>query len=641
MKQLTKRAACILATLVVATGCSTFFKRKPANMAALPKHYIMTLHGVRGNAQSYGQFHELIKTHLEKVDPTYEVIPLNYTYQTAQKDYTPHKAAQELNAKLDKDIPVLRPEDKISVVAYSMGGQVGLAWYYDSLKDTAHAKYPQQTVNFVSLGAAFWGAQEAGLFTNDIDLMKRTIKNVILEVNIGFQEETAKRINQWSARQLAKAQDLTNTKFVFPMIDKLQTVAQVKNFYDNKTIKEMYQDSSMGDWAGAALDLNSTLRGIRNSSLRDLAKISFAELEALSIAGPTVTELRLAMLSAPKNLPTKWTSISTLVQCFEDDKGSEESGCNNFQNKAFEQLNQALVKYQFGAVRRETDNAVITPSSIAQFRYAYDYDTNYASGDLIPASAFRLSVNPENHKAIFAETLHATLVTEGIYNRALSALGKLGKSWVRLADDVVIVHKDKCMTPENCDHPVYRYIVDELSDCNEPGNRCDKDEYDEVIGKFKHRSKTDEPIEQIQNNLKAELHGFSLELNLRLPEGYDTKNITESNIFETAVKADFDTNSKEDRLLKMQTPPYKVQLGRKMEVGSILIKTVKYKDETHFKVNFTGLITTDKNSDYNYNQLQNGIPVRFTLALPGLKARQIEAVVSPYHSTFVDVKLAK
>jgi Putative serine esterase (DUF676) len=641
MKHLTKLAACILATVIVTTGCSTFFKRTPANMAALPKHYVMTLHGVRGNEQSYGQFHELIKTHLEKVDPNYEVIPLNYTYKTAQLDYTPHKAAQEINARLDKDIPVLRPEDKISVVAYSMGGQVGVAWYYDSLRDPAHSKYPLQTVNFVSLGAAFWGAQEAGLFTNDVELMKRTLKGVIKEVNLESQRLTVKYLNQWAANKLASRQDNINTRYLFPQINKLQSIRDIKEFYDKKTIKSMYEDSAWGDWAGSALDLSGTLKSIRNSSLRDLAKISFAELEALSIAGPTVTELRTSMMGAPKNTRTKWTSISTLVQCFENDLGSEEAGCNNFQNKAFEQMNQAFVKYQFGAVRRETDNAVITPSSIAQFHYAFDYDTNYADGDLIPASAFRLSINPENHKAIFAETLHATLVTEGIYNKALSALGKLGKSWTRLADDVVIVHKDKCMTPEKCDHPVYRYIVDELSDCNEPNSRCDMSEYRDVVGKFLHRSSKDEPIAQIQNTLKSELHGFSLELNLRLPKGYNTKNITESNIFETAVKVDFEQNDNEDRILRTQTGPYKVHLGRKMEVGSILIKTVPYSDQTHFKVNFTGLITTDKNTDYNHNQLQNGLPVRFKVSLPGLKSRQIEAVVSPYHSTFVDVTLAK
>jgi len=641
MKHLTKLAACVLATLLFTTGCSTFFKRNPANNAALPKHYVMTLHGVRGNEKSYGQFHELIKTHLEKVDPTYEVIPLNFTYKTAQVDYTPHKAAMEINAKLDAAIPVLGPQDKISVVAYSMGGQVGVAWYYDSLNNPKYAKYPLQTVNFVSLSAAFWGAEEAGLFTNDVELMKRTMKGVILEVNKGFQDLTAKYMNQWTANKLAKAQDVTNTRFLFPEIDKLQSIAQIKSFYDTKTIKAMYKSSSLGDWAGFALDTNSTLKGIRESSLRDLAKISFAELQALSVAGTTVTELRLAMISAPKNTRTKWTSISTLVQCFENDQGAAETGCNNFQNKAFADLNQAFVKYNFGSVRRETDNAVITPSSIAQFHYAYDYNANYADGELTPASAFRLSLNPENHKAIFAETLHATLVTEGIYDRALSALGTLGKSWTRLADDVVIVHKEKCLTAEKCDHPVYKYILEELADCNEQGSRCDASEYADVVGKFQHRSSTDESVQHIQDTLKSELHGFTLELNLRLPKGYNTKGLTESNIFQTAIKADFEKFDREDRILKMTTSPYKVHLGRQEELSSILVKTAEFSNQTHFKVNFTGLITTDKNTDYDYKQLQAGIPVRFTIALPGLKSRQVEAVVSPYQSTFVDLTLAK
>lgn len=641
MKHLSKLAACILATLLFTTGCSTFFKRTPASNAALPKHYVMTLHGVRGNEKSYGQFHELIKAHLEKVDPAYEVIPLNFTYKTAQLDYTPHKAAMEINEKLDKAIPVFGPEDKISVVAYSMGGQVGVAWYYDSLNNPKYAKYPLQTANFVSLSAAFWGAQEAGLFTNDVDLMKRTMKGVILEVNKGFQDLTARYINQWTANRLAKTQDATNTRYVFPQIDKLQSMTQIKNFYDTKTIKAMYQASTLGDWAGPLLDANSTLKGLRNSALRDLAKISFAELQALSVAGTTVTELRNSMMGAPKNTRTKWTSISTLVQCFEDDLGAQETGCNNFQNKTFADLNQAFVKYQFGSVRRETDNAVITPSSIAQFHYAYDYSTNYADGELTPASAFRLSLNPENHKAIFAETLHATLVTEGIYDRALGALGKLGKSWTRLADDVVIVHKEKCLTAEKCDHPVYKYILEELADCNEPGSRCDSSEYSNVVGKFQHRSNTDETVQHIQDTLKSELHGFTLELNLRLPKGYNTKAITESNIFQTAVKADFEKFDREDRILKMTTFPYRVHLGRQEELGSILVKTAEFSNQTHFKVNFTGQITTDKSADYDYRLLQTGIPVRFTITLPGLKSRQVEAVVSPYKSTFVDLTMAK
>lgn len=638
MKHISTLFACALATLLFSTGCSTFFKRNPASTANRPKHYIMTLHGVRGNEKSYGQFHELIKAHLEQVDPSYEVRPLNFTYKTAQMNYTPHQAAEEINAKLDAAIPQLNPEDKISVVAYSMGGQVGLAWYYNSLKDPKHAKYPMQTANFVSLGAAFWGAQEASLFTNDVEMTKRTLKGVVMELNRMSQDVLLKYSkSQMATNVLAFFQKLTNNYFVFQQIDKMQSMKQIENFYNNVTIKEMFTH----DWAGKGLDQIDSLRELRKSSLRDLAQISFAELQALSIAGATVTELRTSMMLAPKEMRTKWTSISTLVQCFEDDFGADQAGCNKFQNKVFENLNQAFVKFQFGAVRRETDNAVITPSSIAQFRYVTDYDSSYPEGKLTKADPFQFSLNPNNHKVIFAETLHATLVTQGIYNNALKILGLLGKSWARLADDVVIVHKDKCTTADNCDHPVYKFILDDLSDCNEPGNQCDTSEYRNIVGKFQKRTANEVSIESVQNTLKSELHGFSLELNLRLPKGYNTAELTESNIFESAIKADFEKFDDDDRILKSNTGPYKIHLGRKLELGSILVKTVPYSTETHFKVNFTGLITTDKNSDYNYAELQKGLPVRFKIALPGLKSREVEAIVSPYHSTFVDLTMAK
>lgn len=637
MKHLSKVILCLLATLFLVTGCSTFFKRTPAQLAELPKHYVMTLHGVRGNENSYGDFHSLIKTHLDKIDPSFETIPLNFVYKTAQFDYSPHKAAIEINQKLDAAIPKLNPNDKISVVAYSMGGQVAVAWYYDSLKDPAHAKYPRQTANVVSLGAAYWGAQEAALFTNDIGTMKRTIKGVIIETNKIFQDIAATRIGARTARLLADIQDTTNTKLIFPQIDNLKTMDQVKNFYDKKTIKSLYSN----DWAGGLLDQNEILKNLRNSALRDIAKISFAELQALSIAGTTATELRTSMMAAPKDLPTKWTSISTLVQCFEGDTGADEVGCNDFQNQSFDQLNKQLVKFNFGYVRRETDNAVITPSSVAQFYYAYDTNKNYTEGELTPASDFRFSINPENHKAIFAETLHATLITTDIYERAFNALGKLGKSWSRLADDVVIVHANKCATPDNCDHPVYKYIIDELSDCDQAGEKCDDSQYNILVGQFQNRKSKEPSIQSVQNTLKSELHGFTLELNLRLPPGYDTSKITESNIFQSVVKADFDVFSDEDRVLKITNAPYKIHLGRKLELGSILIKTAKFSDQTHFKVNFTGLITTDNKADYKFADLQSGLPVNFTVSLPGLKSRRVEAKVSPYHSTFVDLTMAK
>jgi hypothetical protein len=610
------------------TSCTSMFKRTPAN-ANKPIHYIVTLHGVRGNEKSYGQFHELVKEHLEKIDPGFVVVPLNLTYKTAQFDYTPKKAAQEINMKLDEQIKELRPEDKISVVAYSMGGQVGVAWYYNSLEDDAHRKYPMQTENFISLGAAYWGAMEPALITNDIDTLKHTIKGVILEMNALSQKLAEDYIGDLAANSLAQTQSVINNRALFPSIDKMTSVEQIKDFYDKKKIKEYYRYD-----LGGALDLNEKLRNLRNSSLRDIAKISFAELEALSIAGPTVEELRLAMMAHKTS--TRWTSISTLVQCFETDMGSQSPGCNDFQLKSFAALNKSFAKYSFGYTRRETDNAVITPSSVAQFLYVSDQNKQYNEGALTAASDFKYSIDPAQHKVIFAETLHATLVTEDVYTKALGYLGKLGQSWTRLADDVVIVHKDKCETPDKCDHPVYKYVLDELANCGRADSTCDMSEYNDLVKKFQ---KSESVEKQIQDTLKSELHGFTLELNLRLPYGYDLSKITDANIF-NSIKMDF--SDPKARILKSESSsPVEVHIGRSLELGSILVKKMKYSNEMQLKVNFTGLIIPkDSKAQYDFKALQNGTKVNFTVNLPNIKSRKVEALVSPYHSTYVDLAMA-
>ncbi len=640
MKHISHLAAYLIAALFFATGCSTFFKRTPAQIAALPKHYILTLHGVRGNEASYGQFHELIKLHLEKIDPSFEVIPLNLTYKTAQTDFTPHKAAAEINAKLDKLIPVFNPQDKISVVAYSMGGQVGVAWYYDSLKDAVHSKYPKQTSNFVSLGAAFWGAEEAALFANDANTtVKLAMKNLIKELNVRSQKLTNQYLGEVTASRLAKTQNDINVD-LFKRIDSMNNLSDIQNFYDNKMIKDYYGKDRL-----EILDSIDLLKEIRHSTLKSLAKISFAELQSLAIAGHSVIDLRSLMISkldekgVPTKTATKWTNISTLVPCFESDLGSQTPGCDDFQNKLFGDVNAGFSKVSFGLKRRETDNAVITPSSVAQFYWTYDSNPNYSVNQVTPRANFLYSLDPDNQKVIFAETLHATLVTEKMYDKLFNVLGHLGKSEQGLADDVVIVHKEKCLTPENCDHPVYKYELEALADCDQPGSKC---EHPELIKQFQHRNSSEMPIEQAQSRLKSELHGFTLELNLRVPFSYDISKINESNIFDI-IKMDFDENSKLDRQLRLSPSlPYAMQVGRRYEMASILVNKISYpgQKQKHLKINLTGIISPN-GANYNSEELQKGVPLNFGIVLPGLKPRQIEAVVSPYHSTFIDLMMAQ
>jgi hypothetical protein len=643
MKQTTKLslAALLATTLLMTTGCSSFFKRNPAQAAVKPKHYIMTLHGVRGNEKSFTDFPFVVQNHLEKIDPQYDVILLTMVYKTAQLDFTPQKAAIEVNHFLDENIKTLNPDDKISVVAYSMGGQVGLAWYYDTLSDAAHKKYVMQTYNFVSLGGAFWGAEEPALLTNDVNVLKNTIKGVIQEVNNISQAVAKEYLGPMSALSLKKIQNNINQNELFPIIDKMSTIEEMKAFYDHTLIKN-YTKSELSRF----LDANESLRNIRNSSLRDMIRISFAELQALSIAGQTVTELRTKVMSYPTVNHTQWTSISTLVPCFKTDEGFDKPGCEGFQFRSFENINAAFAKYSFGHKRRETDSWVITPSSVVQFFHTHDNQTNYPEGKLTRKEDFYPSIGHAQFKVIFAETFHASLIPDDIYDNTVAGLGKLGKSWTSLADDVVVVRKEKCLSTEldpttgqtKCNHAVYKYILDELADCDSLKNSCDKAQYNQIVKNF---HLPDEQEKAMQDKLKSEIHGFTLEMNLRLPKGYDFNKITEENIFDY-IKMDFTQNDNQDRIVKSQeASPYQIHIGRKLELGSILIKKINYTDESHLKVNFTGLITTAHPDDYHFEELQKGKTLKFKIALNGLKSREIEAVVAPFHSTFLDLNLSR
>lgn len=599
----------IIAAGLSLAGCSSLFTRNPA-AAGKPRHFIMTLHGVRGNAQSFGEFHQIIKKHLEAVDPTYEVVPLNYTYEVARIDYTVHSAAAEINQKLDayfKANTPLRPEDKLSVVAYSMGGQVGMAWYYDSLNDAtgAHTQYAKQTDKFISLGGAFWGAQEAALFTSDVQTLKKTIKAVIKTLADVAERNSVDEVSQIFGSRIAaeltsaadSARQAIRENVIYPAIDKLQTIEELQQYYDNN---------------------------IRPK----IAKISFAELQGLSIVGPTETELRLAHLKG-LTTRTKWISISTLVPCFKADK-STDLGCRDLQNTFYSDTNEFFKEYLFGIERRETDNAVITPSSISQFIYALDSNPNYVAGALTPLSDFKLAVEPTKQKTYFAETLHATVITEGIYNQALKALGRLGRSWAKLADDVVIVH-EKCLDPKMCDHPAYKYIADELSSCNEPNSSCNQEQYQQIIGTLKKYGSANE--QTVEDSLKSQLHGFTLELNLRLPSGYSMNEFTQDNIlkyisFNSKTNRDLDKNQE-------------LIIAREKEMASVQMRKQHYSNAEHLKINFTGYVNAKDYATHYQKYFDAGRTFEVSIKLPGLKTRRVQAIVRPTLSTYVDLQMAK
>ncbi len=606
MKKITLSLVCGLLALssLLTSGCQSTSTRNVAESGAKPKHYIMTLHGIRGNEVSFGDFHTMIKSHLEQLDSTFEVVPLNITYSIARVDYTPESDGLEVQAKLEKMVPVINKEDKLSVVGYSMGGQVGLAWYLEALKKPESRKYADQLNQFIGLGSAFWGAKEAGLATSDIKVLKDTIKFITVEIRNALRENSSKYLPNFVTSGLEWVQNKTDAQ-IDAQLAKLKSIDQIQAFYD---------------------------KYLRTNNM---VKVSFNELKGLALGGVPATNLRLGLIGAP-TYKTRWTTVLPLVQCFETNFGSKTAGCDDFQYPLFKFINDSVNKpYTFGYARRETDNAVITPSGNAQFLYVTESDRQYPDGYETPLSKTRPVLPPAQTQTYFTEALHATVVTADQYDKAVSKLSKLGDSWTRLAGDVVLVYKSNCETLEKCSqHPTYKYIVKTLADCEH--NRCNSQAQREFLEPLVKPAK--DAVDQAK--LRSEIHGFTVELNLRVPKGYDISAIDDK----TALNyIQFETEKiGENKVLKSSlNADSRIVIAREKEIASVLVKKMtQYVDQDQLKVNLTGLFIPQDNKKYDYASLEAGTPIQFKVQLPGLKTRVINTLVKPYHSTYLDLTMA-
>ncbi|MBC7458590.1 MAG: hypothetical protein H7235_09945, partial [Bdellovibrionaceae bacterium] len=317
---------------------------------------------------------------------------------------------------------------------------------------------------------------------------------------------------------------------------------------------------------------------------------------------------------------------------------TSEPGCQSFQNDLFKNLNADIFgKYAFGYTRRETDNSVITPSANAQFIYAVEADKNYTDGQLTALNQFRYTGTDIDHKFYLAEGLHATVVPASLYEKALGVLGKAGNSWKGLADDVVLVYQKDCQTPETCKHPAYKYILAEFADCERAGSTCVAEAKSKIVDAFfTNKVNHDELAQKV---LKSELHGFTIDFNIRVPKGYDLSQINHKNIF-NFLRVNFQ-DADNHALLSSATWPYQIVLARPSELGSLLLnKVTHFSDQDQLRVTMTGLIIPKNGDHYDYAELEKGAYFNLNVNLPGLKARKLQPLIRPYYSTYVDVVMA-
>ncbi|MGZ5278402.1 MAG: alpha/beta hydrolase [Pseudobdellovibrionaceae bacterium] len=626
-KSLTKKfTSCALSLLMTGLAAPVANAAAPAKpMIELGKssvsnqgrHIIVTLHGVRGTATAYASFQQIIRDHLSMIDPGYQPITVNFTYQVGKEGFDPFSVANQLNSKIEQALAQsanpklgftnqISDQDKISVIAYSMGGQVGYAWLNETYKNPAkpeYKKYLERMDLFFSLGGTFWGTHFSQI---GVDLSS------ILD-------------------------SLGN--------DKLNLAPQLKII-------------NFGGTSGSEI----------------------ANLSDLSDVTQVLRAFRMEQARGLPGLKSRWVSLMGLAPClFDADKKTPGCQVPTF-DSAWDTVTSPLarlelegnkdfvLKYLGGGIRLEADGPVPTTNANFNFLFAQDLNPNYSSTDVL--STFFGSQSGPVQTPLLEEIFHAA---DG-----------------RAVTDMVVI-TDKCKISKTCDNPVYRHLLNALANCQREKSSClpgGQGFINQFYAQFA-------PMKTQETNLKNEMRVFSLDLNIRLPDGYQVpaelnKTYQNQNLNQAIAKIKnagwldksgeakqvlnyLMSNGDNRKLLNYvkfafnQTPngtgvfqndtiktdpslPYVVQIARQSEALSVSFRYTE-KDSTGHPAliaSIKGVISPkdvknvmDLGSEAYLKAKSLGTTVPFVIALPGLKPRTVKALVQPAYSTYVDVQMAK
>ena len=166
----------LLIILLGSFSCQSFSKwmgRSPsAETPRSAKHFIFTVHGLAGDATTFGDMLPVLKNHLEYVDPKYEVVTQTFMYSTGRMDADVPQFIESFEKFLVdyfKSNP-LGKNDKISIVSHSQGGLVTTLWYAKTIAgtDQRQIEIADKVKTIVTLGTPFWGSGMAHIINDKL-----------------------------------------------------------------------------------------------------------------------------------------------------------------------------------------------------------------------------------------------------------------------------------------------------------------------------------------------------------------------------------------------------------------------------------------------------------------------------------------
>lgn len=671
----------LLSLVLVAfiSSCSYLGLRSPSSMTK--KHYIITMHGVRGNAESYGEFHQFIGQTLKEIDPAYEYVIHNWTYPVGAAvndsktgiNWDPHLIADLFNKDFVLGhngkkplLPELGPEDKISILAYSMGGQMAMTWYYDSMFNfkfhpsmaysAADAEKVQNVVarveNVVGLGPVYWGSLDAELGWSFLENGSTAeIHKVLPKAKAFCADPAIAGITQgkgfWSNLYDGAKEKIWGEKKEYTQKEindrairngLIATCASVNAIANNIIVKNTEKVPGL------------VMSGL-TKVLKSVGNVNPSEMNHMRLTSDVINEMRVnrishLMLDQYRNkYRARWTSIVGVFPCL----GKSDAGltCDGFQSENFKKINEQLVTIFSGHKRRETDGPVFSPGATADFLY-YVENPGLESKPVLETSFVNTADLQRNinipSREIFVENMHATVLPvidglSGVLAPVGDALTKGINNFDRsIGVDVVIMNKE-CAKPETCKHPNFKHVIETLTNCEAGRIACNQ----RLVNKY-FNVELDSDRYNENEKLRTELGSYALVMNIRLPKSYKgdlsspekiLKNITFG--YNTAKHQGADKARLENRL---DNPGdlYANQINRSKEILNSYAVVKEYNDSRVVRLFFLGRAwAKDAKNAQAQAQLNDGVPVRMAIKFPGLTPRNVTAKVRPSYSTYTDI----
>lgn len=589
----------LLLALITVISCSHLQSgRSPSNSNTnqKPRHLVITVHGLSGNAETFGHFSEATTKYLNELNPKYEVQAMNFIYPTGRSEKKgsvefalDKNGLGEFVKKQFADRP-LHPEDKISFVSHSQGGLVTYLWYFNSILDQKEDfEYAKHVDSIITLGTPFWGSKIASVLTDP------RYPDVIPFI-----------------------------KFFAP-----------DNF---KMTRREIADLAFG---------SDAINTFRQMAIEMDNNPSFADLVA--------------------QLPTRFVNITGVLPKEKADLFTSTTGSKNTTGpvrlisdttkKIISFVYKVLTKSYSGNKRVESDIAVPVPSSRWNFIYATPKEIK---GNTVVSSFEFQDFNNlvQRTKNIYTESAHLPFDTENT----------LSMAYVNKA----------CLEVETCKHPTYRYIIEELANCENDAD-CNKTEMARIVEGMKAINK-----DQHKNfkDIQKSLQSFSIQINIRLKPGqidefpvenfrlkptnlegeyagYERWQFNEYSLLGKAL--DLKT-SKKNQISKASTDEYTIVLGDEDERHSVdIVSKSAAKSGEKFdviRIHVTGRVedrrtaaalatvpatgeSTSESVQKTIRQLIKGYVVPVELKLPKLPVVQINARVQPTYSTFIELDYTK